>query len=127
MEMNLALFKSKLVLVITKQRYVKQMTRMKFTKKELDDDFAFPPAGGGLTCDGYDEQGRVILVAVNPDKLTRIELIYVFIHEAVHVYQSLKKELNFKDSGGETAAYCIEYYAKCLFDLYDKITLDKYH
>lgn len=76
----------------------------------------FPPAKSAHTMAiEAHNMGLVILVTLgDPEDSAEEETESILTHEAVHVWQFVKKAIREKKAGIETEAYAIQYYARWL-------------
>lgn len=79
----------------------------------------FPAVGEAHTLAFHGDHGLDMVVALGKQEslFTAIDML---IHESVHVFQFVKKEVGEKHPGAEIEAYAVQYYARWMIAQYRK-------
>ena len=105
-----------IALCVTEKQYLAELRRLKI---EPDEAGPFVKNGYGACChffENHDSLGRACIVCIQPTKTSTLEQCYaLLLHEAVHIWQSERRQMNEHDPSAEFEAYSIQSIAQGLF------------
>jgi len=102
----------------SKKAFVREMKRLNVTEPPA---FNLPDADMTVhyfDCPSSVPSCRVIVCANKKDlrEKSLTSLAGLLAHEATHVWQEAKRQMNEKDPGREIEAYAIQFFTQCMFD-----------
>jgi hypothetical protein len=105
-------------LILSEEAYMAEMKRLKMPRDQWGE---FVKKGFGATCNIFHCQDgeKIALVCMGDTKgFTREEIYGLLTHEAVHIWQYVKEDINETRPGMEQEAYAIQAIAQSLMTSY---------
>ena len=106
-------------LCTTRKQFKNEMRRLKVPKLSRP-DFVTDGKNGTVHQLQSKKGDLICIVCVDIKEQHKIEIIGLFIHEAVHVWQSIKEEIGDNEASKDFEAYSIQIIAQRLIDKYRK-------